>query len=353
MNRKFTTNFIESSGTLSEHWYVACTAEALSKKPIQSIIFDTPIVLWRDKGTPVALLDRCCHRNAALSEGSIIQNSIKCPYHGWKFDHTGQCVNIPSEKDQRICKNFQVQSFHCKESYGLIWLWMGKGEPTEEMFAMPIMANQKGWKHYYMVTEFDNNITDLVENFLDVPHTVYVHKGWFRNEKTIKVPITVERANESVVVSYHRKDDKIGAFSKLINPKNRPVIHTDKFFMPNITRVDYQFGEDCDRAFIITSSCTPISPFKTKVYTLISFKFEWLNPLGSIFLPWYTKKVIMQDVDIMKNQGDNLQIFKEKDYRSTQADTLHIYVESLREWEENGRTSAPPKDQKRECEIWI
>ena len=80
---------------------------------------------------------------------------------------------------------------------------------------------------------------------------------------------------------------------------------------------------------------------------------KWLNPFIKLLLPLYTKKVIMQDVEIMKNQGNNLKTFKTKDYRSTQADTLHIYVESLRDWEENGKTTDKPKDQKRECEIWI
>lgn len=354
MRKKYTSHFYNTSGFLTEHWYVACKSTDLKTKPKRSILFDIPLVIWRDsRKTPTVLLDRCCHRNAALSDGTVLGNNIKCPYHGWKFSNEGQCVNIPSEKNQNICKNFKVQYFHCKEKFGLIWVWMGKDEPSEEIFQMPFRLGERGYQRYYMVTDFENNVTDLVENFLDVPHTVFVHKGWFRKEENIKVPITVERIDDSVIVTYHQNDDKIGAFSKLLNPKNLPLIHTDKFYLPSITRVDYQFGIEREREFIITSVCSPVSEYFTRVYTLITYNFKWLNPFIKLVLPWYTKKVITQDVEIMKNQGENLKTFKTKDYRSTQADTLHIYVESLRDWEENGKITDKPKDQKRECEIWI
>ena len=74
----------------------------------------------------------------------------------------------------------KLEHFPTLERYGLIWVWMGDEKtPDKEPFEMPYFKKD-GWDCYYMETCFPNNVTNLVENFMDVPHTVFVHKGWFR-----------------------------------------------------------------------------------------------------------------------------------------------------------------------------
>lgn len=345
----------KESGLLTEYWYVVAVSHEIKPgEPVKRQVFEKPIVLWREKdGGLTALLDRCCHRNAPLSEGKVVNGCIVCPYHGWTFNSEGQCVKIPSEgpHPERLPKQ-RVEHFPVCERHGLIWVWMGESKmPDKELFDMPIIK-KGGWRYYYMITKFNNNVTDLVENFMDVPHTVYVHKGWFRDQKQLRVPMYVERTDDSVLVTYDQQDDAIGAFSRMINPKKLPMVHTDKFYMPNITRVDYVFGEE-ERGFIITSTCTPVAPFETMVYTLISYKFGWLNALARLFLPWYTRRVIDQDVWIMDVHGKNIQTFKGTDYHSTQADTLHLYIESLRNWAESGGEKPKPKPITKTAEFWV
>lgn len=346
---------INTSGTLKNYWYAAAQSKQIQKnKPYRCSIFDLPIVIWRTSQGLTALLDRCAHRNAPLSYGKVIKENIICPYHGWTFNANGECVNIPSEGESKAAtiSNKSIETFPVKEQDDLIWVWMGREQEVDkEPFQMPIVK-RKGWHYYYMETMFDNNVTDLVENFMDVPHTVFVHKGWFRDKKQIKVPMLVERTEDSVLVTYQQENDSIGAFNWLVNPKGLPMKHTDNFYMPNNTKVDYIFGEE-ERGFIISSTCTPIKPFQTKVFTLICYKFGWMTPLAKLFLPAYTRKVIEQDVWIMDIQGKNLQTFEQPVYKSTQADTLHLYIESLRNWEEKGGTGSQPKPIKKECEFWI
>ena len=346
---------IEQEGLLKNYWYAAATSgEVNGIKPTKRIIFNIPIVLWRTKNaTLTALLDRCAHRNAPLSQGRIKDCKIVCPYHGWVFQENGQCSNIPSEgpHKERIPKH-KVEKFPTLEQNGLIWVWMGRDIlPEKQPFSMPFKKG-KGWRNYYMTTRFSNNVTNLVENFMDVPHTIYVHKGWFRDRKQMRVPMTVERTQDSVLVSYQQNNDSIGAFDWMINPKGLPMQHTDKFYMPNITRVDYTFGEE-EKAFIITSTCTPISPYESVVYTLISYKFGWFNQLARLFLPWYTRSVINQDVEIMEMQGKNIQHFKHIQFKSTQADLLHLYIESLRNFAISGGKGKGPKPIKKSAEFWI
>lgn len=238
----------------------------------------------------MAILDQCNHRNVPLSEGKIVHDCVVCPYHGWTYNDQGQCVQIPSEgpHKERI-PHTKVESFPVREEHGLVWIWMGRTNSIDkDPFPMPTMKN-KEWDHYYMVTHFENNVTDLVENFMDVPHTIYVHKGWFRDRKQIRIGAMVERTKDSVLVTYDQSNDAIGFSNWLINPKNLEMKHTDNFYMPNNTRVDYIFGKE-ERGFIITSTCTPVSPYSTLVYTLITYKFGWLTPVARLGLNWYTKK---------------------------------------------------------------
>jgi len=346
-------NMYSASGKLVNSWYAAGLSATFKKeRPHRVEIFEIPLVIWRkDDESLVALLDKCNHRNVPLSEGKIVHNCVVCPYHGWVYDETGQCKQIPSEgpHSERI-PNKKVEAFPILEEKGLVWVWMGRDHKIDKKpFSMPTMA-EKGWLHYYMVTHFENNVTDLVENFMDVPHTIFVHKGWFRDRKQIKITAKVERTKDSVLVTYDQSSDSIGFNGWLINPKKLPMQHTDNFYMPNNTRVDYIFGNE-ERGFIITSTCTPIKPFSTVVYTLISYKFGWLTLFARLGLQWYTKKVIMQDVWIMKLHGENLKTFGQSDYRSTQCDTMHLYIESLRKAGNNQEDT--PNPITKNIEFWV
>lgn len=352
----FISKMYTNSGSLVENWYALGQPREFRKNvPLAKEILETPIVTWKkEDGSYTTILDRCNHRNAPLSKGKIVNQCIVCPYHGWAYNDEGQCVEIPSEgpHTERI-PNKRVHQFPTKESNGLIWVWMGKsGEPSKEPYSMPVMS-EHGWNYYYMVTPFKNNVTDLVENFMDVPHTVFVHKGWFRDRKQVRVEAKVERTEDSVLVTYDQPNDSIGFSNWLINPKNLPMFHTDNFYMPNNTRVDYIYGKN-ERGFIISSTCTPISPFKTMVYTLISYKFGWMTPLARLGLPFYTRQVINQDVWIMDMHGEHLKKFNETpDYRSTQCDFMHLYIESLRNHAENPEQHKKPNPIVKDIEFWI
>jgi phenylpropionate dioxygenase-like ring-hydroxylating dioxygenase large terminal subunit len=354
--KQLSGNMRERSGLLRDYWYAACLSQSVTqKKPHSVVIMETRIVIWRNpQGKPVALRDRCLHRNTLLSEGTVKQGCIACPYHGWQFNEQGECVNVPSEgEDGKAYPQRRVETFHCQEKYGLIWVWMGVGTaPDKDPFPMPHWdARDQGWECYYMQTDFDNNVTNLAENFMDVPHTVFVHQGWFRSRSKKHVRATVERTDSSVLVTYHQEKDQIGVYDRILNPKRLSLVHTDNFYMPNNTRVDYIWGNQ-ERGFVITSTCTPISDYKTRVFTLISYKLGLLNKGAKAWLPWYTRQVIQQDVDIMANQGKALQEAP-AEFKHTPADTLHIFIESLRHYAESGGTLRKPEPKLREIEFWI
>jgi phenylpropionate dioxygenase-like ring-hydroxylating dioxygenase large terminal subunit len=340
-------------GTLKDAWYAAAlSAELTPKKPLARMILEQPIVVWRaDGGRAVAMDDRCAHRGAALSKGALFDGKLGCAYHGWVYNGDGQRVTVPSDGDAPARAPCGVRAFPVREQHGLIWVWLGDGAPTRDPFPMPYWDTPQ-WGTYYMVTEFPNEVTHLVENFMDVPHTTFVHAGWFRTPAHKRVRVVVERTADSVLVTYDLPDDEIGFTGRILNPDGAPTVHTDKFYMPNNTRVDYTYGER--RGFTITSTCTPRGPFDTIVYTLISYKLGWLNRLSKLWLPFYTRQVIAQDVDIMQNQGDNLKRYNgEMKFNSTDADLLHDYIESLRDHAAAGGAGPAPGPRRDEVHFWL
>jgi phenylpropionate dioxygenase-like ring-hydroxylating dioxygenase large terminal subunit len=354
---------------LKENWYIACLATELDSsngRPISSVVYESPLVLYRDENNvAVAMFDRCMHRGAKLSEGTCKSGKLRCPYHGWAYGASGEVCEVPSEGPSFQKKNWRGRTLPTVEQDGVIWVWPGDTDPTLSVqTARPSwrfpFADSTEWTGYFMVTDFENEVTHLVENFMDVPHTVFVHDKWFRSRSEIKVPITVEVGSGRVLVTYDQPKDSIGFSSKMMNPRNEPMVHTDEFIFPNITRVDYRFGK---RGYVINSQCTPIGRYKTRVYTWITYHL-FSGAFGRVVnrqlrpaMNFYTRQVIEQDVDIMKNQGRNLQRLDEQGqgapFKSTAADELHIAIERLREFgrlrDERVHSTAWTKER----ELWI
>lgn len=343
-------------GTLRENWYVAALApQVTAKQPFAATVLEEPLVLFRDAGgRATALADRCLHRNAALSKGALFDGCIGCPYHGWTYDSEGRLVVVPSEGPGRRPRDGRaVERFPTLERDGLVWVFMGTGSPSELRlpFSLP-HAGERGWRSYMMLTPFEGHVIDLVENFMDVPHTAFVHSGWFRKASAAKqAEAVVELRADSVRVEYFQPDDSIGFARWLLNPDGKPMRHTDQFFMPNVTRVDYLWGER--RGFVITSQITPITRDRALVYTAIAFRFGPLNLLARMLLPSYTRAVIGQDVRIMSIQTRNIERFGSRRFTGTEADVIHRAIESLLEHAEHGASAPPPEPMSARITFWM
>ena len=366
-------------GALKDYWYVAClSTELTSKKPLSRTLFGTPLALFRDSsGKPAALFDRCLHRNARLSAGDTFDGKLGCPYHGWVYDEAGACVEIPSLGPSqrgallseagharaglslRPCDVGKVRAFPTLEQDGLVFVFLGDDatQARQPPFRVPHWGDPE-WTCYFMVTRFPNGVTNLVENFMDVPHTVFVHKGWFRNRKRTQVPATVERKQGSVLVTYEQENDQLTGAGFLLNPTGEPMVHTDHYFVPNVTRVDYLWGQRS--GYVISSQVSPVGPLESVVYTSISYRLPLDLPKNLVarglrrFMKWYTTQVIGQDVDIMRVQKEGLtRAPGGLEFKSTEADLLHADIEAYRAWLRDGGLGEGPEDAKRRISFWI
>ena len=309
--------FIEATNRWSvaqakPYWYVACLSKELKSKPLSIRIWDTPIVLFRDEqGIPRALLDRCSHRNVPLSLGSCVKGGIQCPYHGWEFDGKGHCRKIPALVGEPESSARNIPSFPVREQQDHVWIFSSfKEEPNHEPFSFPNKEDSNYTSILYQA-EFDASIHASAENILDVPHTAFLHKGLFRGEKRNRVQTKISRYPDRVICQYIGEPRPSGLVGRILAPKGGEVEHWDRFLLPSIAQVQYKLE---DREVIISNALTPLSDFKTKIYTVVTVKLKiWSWLLRPIVLP-FALRILEQDVQMLKHQLSSLREFQGEDY---------------------------------------
>ena len=106
-------------------WYVAAARDEITDNLLARTVLNEPVVLFRDgSGAACALADRCCHRGAPPSLGWMTENGLRCGYHGFTFDRTGRCIDIPGARG-KIPERARVKSYPLAEKGDFLWIWMG------------------------------------------------------------------------------------------------------------------------------------------------------------------------------------------------------------------------------------
>jgi phenylpropionate dioxygenase-like ring-hydroxylating dioxygenase large terminal subunit len=165
------------TAALRRGWYPVARAVDL-EEPQQSTLLGRRLVAFRTAdGLPRVLPDRCLHRGGALHRGAVIGDSIECPYHGWQWRGVdGHCVYIPSNGPSApIPKAAVIGAFPAVERYGLIWTCVGDPLtgppelPELEPLGMTYDAGEP--------VDVEAGILAAMENFRDVSHFPFVHRG--------------------------------------------------------------------------------------------------------------------------------------------------------------------------------
>lgn len=335
--------------SLRDFWYIACESRQLKRRPRKARLFGEAVVLWRDgQGRAHAMPDRCSHRNAPLSHGAVVEGCLVCPYHGWRFDGEGRCVFIPSLAGERpVPRSAHMKAWPVCEQDGYVWVCPGQGTPPERPRPFPHLG-EKGWTSFRMRTRFASSVEACLENFLDCPHTATVHKGWFRNPDAREMDAVVRRGAESVEVEFQNEPVTDSLIARLFYPKGAVLRHTDRFLMPNVSRVDYCFGPR--HHFIITSQATPVSEAETEVHTVITFCYGNLGWLVRLLFEPMSRRIIRQDVDILALHGPNVRRFGGESYAHVETDLVSLHMQALRRRAERGE---PPPAGEAETTVRI
>ena len=162
------------------YWLPALLAKELPEPdcaPVRVKLLGERLLAFRDTAGQVGLIDEfCAHRGVSLWFGRNEEGGIRCPYHGWKYDHTGQCVEVPSEPEESgYCKKIKLTSYPCVERGGVIWAYLGPAElqppaPNYEWCVVPD-------SHSYVSKRIQEcNYLQAMEGGLDSIHSSFLHR---------------------------------------------------------------------------------------------------------------------------------------------------------------------------------
>lgn len=335
-----------------DFWYVACLSRDLKKNRPRAVkLLDEWVVLFRgERGQAVAALDRCLHRNVQLSRGSVQNGRLRCAYHGWLYDDAGHVVEIPAHGACAVeGRSHQARTFATREVDGMIFVRLSDASVFDEPFRSPHYG-ESGWRTERRVNFFENNVTNCVENFIDVPHTVHVHPGIFRKRRNQHIHVDVELSDGSVSVVYENETTNVGLFSRFLNPRGKKIEHVDRFHMPNITSVEYRFAENS--RLHITSQSVPVSGDETMVYTDLTYKFGLWTPFSRPFMRALGQRVIDQDVAILANQMDTIKKYGCR-FRNSRPDIVHLFIQNVRNMIDQGKDPREIEDKSTSFDMWI
>ena len=173
-----------------QYWMPACLAEELPEDgcpPIRLKLLSERLVAFRDSKGQYGLIDEfCAHRGASLWFGRNEDGGLRCPYHGWKYDTTGQCLDVPSEADNSsFAENVKLTAYPLVKIGDVLWTYMGdpdKQPPLPEWEFALVPPEQtytsKRWQQCNWLQAFEGGI--------DSSHVTFLHSGGLKTDPLFK-----------------------------------------------------------------------------------------------------------------------------------------------------------------------
>ncbi len=262
-------------------WYVVASSNEIGKKPFPVFLFSKKFVLWRD--SPGALhmqLDVCPHRSASLSLGEVVENCIRCPFHGFTFDATGSCSFVP--ETGRPAPNLKLETHEVIERNGFVWLKRGDNLPEAPPWFEELHDDLSS---YQSVHEWPTHISRCVENQLDYAHLPFVHR------KTI---------GRGLDVSGARRIDCNDRRINMYVDQEKSETPTIQFIFPNLWLLTIRA-----RDFFQFIAFVPAAPERTRLYLRAYqgiFTFPLLAPLLSPIFNWSNAIILNEDRRVVLSQ---------------------------------------------------
>ncbi len=173
---------------LRGYWHPVGWSSALGEQPVSTLLLGERLVLWRTAdGDMNVAPDRCPHRGTALSLGTVENDCLVCPYHGWQFRADGACVEMPQlPEGATIPARARIDKLRCEERYGLVWVVLD--DPVADIPAFPEW-DDPAYRHVECPAyTWTSSAPRMVENFTDFGHLGWLHDGYLGTKDDMVVP---------------------------------------------------------------------------------------------------------------------------------------------------------------------
>jgi phthalate 4,5-dioxygenase oxygenase subunit len=172
------------------YWIPALLSEELPENdcaPVRVKLLSERLLAFRDSQGRYGLIEEfCAHRGVSLWFGRNEESGIRCPYHGWKYDVTGQCVDVPSEPAENgFCQRVKLKGYPLVEQGGVLWTYMGPAEkrpPLPEWEFSLVPAAQR----YSSKRLQECNWLQAMEGGIDSSHVSWLHRANLNSDPLFK-----------------------------------------------------------------------------------------------------------------------------------------------------------------------
>ena len=160
---------------LRRYWHPIAVTTELEEEPTKEIrLLGEDLVLYKDLRGRYGLIDRyCAHRRVDLSYGMPEENGLRCMYHGWMYDATGQCIEQPFEEtvhpDGSFKQKVKLQAYPVQELGGLIFAYLGP-QPAPLLPRWELLTMKGAVLRETFIADLPCNWLQCMENSVDPVH---------------------------------------------------------------------------------------------------------------------------------------------------------------------------------------
>jgi phenylpropionate dioxygenase-like ring-hydroxylating dioxygenase large terminal subunit len=264
---------------LINHWYVLAESAQLGDAPLGARALGQDFALFRDtNGRACCVANVCVHKGGSLCHGEVVDGTIQCPYHGWRYDRGGQCVAIPAlGPEQRIPGRARVDAYPVVEQWGWIWVFLGdlpesERPPLPDFF--PEYEQQlAGWRFVRDRAQFDCNWVRAIENGVDRTHAIFVHTAFGNPANPVQPGYEVESSEHRLYARASRVPlDKQGAWREAV-PDKRGERQTEVQIHVPAPCIRIQMHMQPPVSQIIVTAYTPLDAGHTRLHFIHARNF--------------------------------------------------------------------------------
>ena len=167
---------------MRRYWHpVAAVSQMNDKWTMKVRLLGEDLILYKDRSGTFGLMEpHCAHRRMNMIYGIPEEKGLRCPYHGWLYDETGQCTEQPYEETEdpegRFKDKIVMKAYPVQEKAGLLLAYMGPAPvplvPNYDVFSATGVLRDIGY------AELPCNWLQCQENSLDPVHLEWLHVAW-------------------------------------------------------------------------------------------------------------------------------------------------------------------------------
>lgn len=279
---------VRAAGLDPNHWYAVEHGAALKKGEVTQVRFwGTSVALYRGHdGRCRAIEDRCAHRQLPMSEGEVVGSHLLCTYHGWKYNGSGELVDVAHDLFGKKIPKCKLAHYPVRERYGLIWVFFGDAERADStpMPEIPELEGPNAWACVPVDFTWRAHHSMIIDNVSDFTHA-YLHRRFrpFDDAKLVKL----EPEEDKVSLAYETKVGRGRISGKFVDKKK-----VDMDYMELAYEYPYQWSNTDDQ---IKHWCMvlPIDEKNTRVFFLFYFK-SFKIPGLPVTIPQLAMKPILK-----------------------------------------------------------